>query len=290
MKVSVLAPAKINLSLDIIGKRPDGYHDVSMVLQSVSLYDKVTVECYDNGDSVTITCNKDGVPTDKSNIVYKAYDAFFKYTKIERRSTNIHIEKTIPFGAGLAGGSADGAAVIMALNKINSTHLNEKQMMEIGASFGADVPFCVMGGTAHATNTGTDLKRIINMPKCYIVICKPEISVSTKEAYEKCDSRDKKTFIYTDEVIKMLYKRDLRGVCSCLYNEFEEVLELPDIVKLKKEMLDQKALSCLMSGSGSAVYGIFNNEKKAQNCVEFLKKNYNDVFLCTPIKNGCLVE
>ncbi|MBQ0098630.1 MAG: 4-(cytidine 5'-diphospho)-2-C-methyl-D-erythritol kinase [Oscillospiraceae bacterium] len=290
MKVSVLSPAKINLSLDIIGKRPDGYHDVSMVMQSVSLYDTVTVEDIGVGNEVKISCTKSGVPLDKSNIAYKAYDAFFKYTEAEPHSVSIDIEKNIPFGAGLAGGSTDGAGVILALNKLCSTRLSQKQMCEIASSFGADVPFCIMGGTAHATNTGTDLKKIVSMPKCYIVICKPEISISTKEAYDKCDSRPKKTFIYTDEVIRMLYKRDLRGLCSCLYNEFEEVLQLDEIVNLKKQMLKNKALGCSMTGSGSAVYGIFDSEKKANACMNILKENYNDVFVCKPTDVGCKIE
>lgn len=290
--ITVKAPAKINLTLDILGKRPDGYHNVAMVMQTVSLYDTVTVDFAEgDGDGIAVTCpNYPDVPCDESNIVCKAARAFYKHTGIKSRPLSIDVDKIIPTGAGLAGGSSDGAAVILALNRMYETRLTMDEMVDICARFGSDVPFCLMGGTMLATETGTTLKKLASMPKCFIVICKPDISVSTAEAYARCDARSPKGFLYTDELIRRLYSHDIRGLSTCLYNEFEQVMELDEINEIKRLMLHEKALGASMSGSGSAVYAIFNNEKKAQNCVNILKEKYNKVFLTQPIKNGCMIE
>lgn len=292
MKATVKAPAKINLTLDIVGKRADGYHDVAMVMQAVSLYDTVTVERMDGeGDSITVCCPAyPDVPTDESNIAYKAVRAFYQATRVKPAPLSVTIDKAIPTQAGLAGGSADGAAVVLALNQLFETHLKMEEMADICSHFGSDVPFCLLGGTMLATGTGTTLKKLHSLPNCHIVICKPDISVSTAAAYAACDARPPKGFLYTDELIKRLYSRDIRGLSTCLYNEFEQVMELPEINAIKRDMLSCKALGTSMSGSGSAVYGIFISEKKAQACVEFLKKNYNHVFLTKPLKDGCHVE
>lgn len=291
MKATVKAPAKINLTLDIIGKRPDGYHDVAMVMQTVSLYDTVTVESSDDGDEIKVSCPAyPDVPCDDSNIVCKAARAFFAHTGIETQALTIDIDKQIPTQAGLAGGSSDGAAVVLALNKLFSAHLSMDEMAEICSRFGSDVPFCLLGGTMLATGTGTTLKKLHNLPKCHIVICKPDISVSTAEAYAACDSRPPKGFVYTDELIKRLYSRDIRGLSNCLYNEFEQVMELPVIKDIKKTMIRSKALGASMSGSGSAVYAIFLDEKKALRCAETLRDEYEKVFVTQPIKNGCSIE
>lgn len=288
--VLVKAPAKINLSLDIVSKRFDGYHNVAMVLQSVSLYDEVEVSLIEGNDDIVIKCSDNTIPLDSKNIVYKAAKAFYNYTKENVKPIEIKIIKNIPSQAGLAGGSSDGAAVILALNKIYNTHLSLEQMCEIGATVGADVPFCLIGGTALATETGTKLKKITNMPRCHILICKPQISVSTKEAYSLCDKRPPKGFLYTDEVVKMIYRHDLRGMCSCLYNEFEEVLKLDEITEIKRIMLKNKALGASMSGSGSAVYGIFDSEKTALRCMDKMCDEYNNLYICDPIKDGCKIE
>lgn len=290
--ITVKAPAKINLTLDIVGKRPDGYHDVAMVMQTVSLYDTVTVDAVgEDGDAIEVSCPAyPDVPCDESNIVCKAARAFYRHAGVKPRPLTIRVDKVIPTQAGLAGGSADGAAVVLALNQLFETRLTMKEMAEICARFGSDVPFCLLGGTMLATGTGTTLKKLTATPKCHIVICKPDVSVSTAEAYARCDARPAKGFLYTDELIKRLYSRDIRGLSSCLYNEFEQVMELEEINVIKRMMLDEKALGASMSGSGSAVYAIFNSEKKAQSCVNILKRKYNKVFLTQPTKTGCFIE
>lgn len=288
----VKAPAKINLTLDIVGRRPDGYHDVAMVMQTVSLYDTLTVDFADGeGDGVAVSCpGYPDVPCGDSNIVCKAARAFYAATGVAPRPLTVAIDKQIPTQAGLAGGSSDGAAVVLALNKLYETHLKMDEMAEICARFGSDVPFCLLGGTRLATGTGTTLKKLTSLPKCYIVICKPDVSVSTAEAYARCDARPPKGFRYTDELIKRLYARDIRGVASCLYNEFEQVMALDEIREIKRTMTQAKALGASMSGSGSAVYALFNSEKKAQECVNILKQKYNCAYLTQPLKVGCTIE
>ncbi len=292
MRLTVQAPAKINLSLDIASKRPDGYHDVAMVMQAVSLYDTVTVsdEVSDSvSDDIIVTCDVEGIPTDDSNIVCKAAKAYFKYCDITPKKISIDIKKRIPSQAGLAGGSTDGAAVILALNRIFDTKLSVKQMCEIGERVGADVPFCIVGGTQLATGTGTTMSKLPSLTKCAILICKPDVSVSTAQAYALSDSKENKGYLVTDEVVKFVYKRNLRGVCECLYNEFEAVMQLEEISQIKKLMIKNKALGACMSGSGSAVFGIFLDEKKALKCKDMMSGTYDKLFVCAPIKGGCTI-
>ncbi len=291
MKLTAKAPAKINLTLDILGRRADGYHDVSMLMQAVSLYETVTViadanENPNENGEITITCDKEGVPLDSSNIAYKAAKAFFKYTELIHGNIEIDIKKEIPFGAGLAGGSADGAAVIVLLNRIYNTGLREKELCAIGERVGADVPFCIVGGTYHATETGTTLKKLRGLPSCHIVICKPEIAISTAEAYRLADKRTAGQYSYTQLCIPALYSGSVRNVADFLHNDFEEVLNLEEINKVKKIMHEDKCLGCAMSGSGSAVFALFLNEKQANKCAKSLREAYNEVFVVEPLKHG----
>ncbi len=279
------APAKINLTLDILGKRPDGYHDVAMLMQAVSLSDTVELTLTDK-ENIEISCSDPSIPTDSRNIVYKVADAFFKTTGIKNTGVSIYIQKVIPCEAGLAGGSADGAATLRLLNIAFDAHLSDKELCEVGAKVGADIPFCILGGTRLATGTGTTLNKVRSMPKCFIVIVKPEISVSTREAYALADNRQGIRIKYTDYCKQMLYSGDLSGVCSTLHNDFEEVLNLSEINDIKTAMYKSKALGAAMSGSGSAVFGVFRNERKAQKCIDVLKQTYSKVYLTVPVSKG----
>ncbi|MBR3971412.1 MAG: 4-(cytidine 5'-diphospho)-2-C-methyl-D-erythritol kinase [Ruminococcus sp.] len=294
MRCKAQAPAKINLTLDIMRRRPDGYHEVDMLMQSVSLYENVTLEAdplwQGECGNITITCNKEGVPCDSTNIAYKAAKAFFDYVGISAHSDiAIHIEKQIPFGAGLAGGSADGAAVIVILNRIYDKHLKETELCEIGARVGADVPFCIVGGTRRATGIGTTFSKVPKLSKCYIVICKPEISISTAKAYALADSRTGAKFSYTDLCAKALYSGSVRNVSDFLHNDFEEVLSLDVINSIKETMLKSKALGAAMSGSGSAVFGLFLTKSKAEKCAELLRGEYEDVYVVKPVNEGVII-
>lgn len=289
MKITVLAPAKINLSLDVGGLRSDGYHQVSTVMQAVSLYDQITLTSAEGGE-ITISCDYPGVPCDESNIVYKAAMRFFESTGIPKTGIHIEINKVIPTQAGLGGGSSDGAAVLVGLNRMFDAHLKTKELCAIGEKVGADVPFCINGGTQYGTGTGTTLEKIRSMPRANIVICKPEdVSVSTKEAYAKVDEKGEKVAEYSKYLIRTIYSGDLRNFCATLYNDFEEALQLPQVAEIKRLMFLNKAKGALMSGSGSAVYGIFSSERQAKKCVDELSKSYGQVFLCKPVKDGCKI-
>ena len=179
MEIKVLAPAKINLTLDVTGKRPDGYHNILSIMQSVDLYDTITVTDNDSGQ-ITVSCNYEGVPCDEKNICYKAAERFFIATRNEGQGVHIDIDKIIPTQAGLAGGSTDGAAVLMGLNKMFDAFLKPDELQEIAEKIGADVPFCLVGGTKYATGIGTKLQKMPNFLASHIVICKPDnVSVST---------------------------------------------------------------------------------------------------------------
>lgn len=289
MEVRVNAPAKINLTLEVLGKRADGYHDIASVMQTVSLSDTVTVTENDSG-KVTVSCNYEGVPCDDSNICAKAAYRFFDYTKMEVKGIHIHIKKSIPTEAGLAGGSADGAAVILALNAICNTMLKPAEMLAIGERVGADVPFCLEGGTRLCTGIGTSMKKLPAFHCDSIVICKPNaVSVSTAEAYKKVDALGRHPS-YTDEMVKALYSRDMFMISTTIFNDFELALQIPEVNEIKKIMLQHKARGAGMSGSGSAVFAVFTSARRAEKCFEALKAVYPETFLCKPIKAGCTVE
>lgn len=289
MKVKLKAPAKINLSLDVRGKRPDGYHELATVMQTVSLYDEITLTDNDSG-KVTVSCNCEGVPCDDTNICAKAAYRFFDYCRLPVSGVHIDIDKTIPTQAGLAGGSADGAAVIVGLNVLFNTRLSPKEMLDIGEKVGADVPFCIEGGTRLCTGIGATMKKVPSLHGVQIVICKPaSVSVSTAEAYQKVDSLAPHP-CYTDEMVKALYSRDMFMITSTIFNDFELALQIPEVAAIKKMMLDAKARGAGMSGSGSAVFAVFTSERRAQKCFEALRADYPETFLCKPDKNGCSVE
>lgn len=288
MKITVKAPAKINLSLDVLGKRPDGYHEISTVMQAVSLYDTVTVTDNDSGE-VTVFCGYEGVPNDESNIAVRAALRFFDYCKMPKKGVHIEIDKQIPTQAGLAGGSSDGAAVIFALNQLFSAHLNPADMNAIAERVGADVPFCVQGGTKLCTGIGATLKKLPSLSCSDIVICKPDaVSVSTAEAYKKVDALAPHP-CYTDEMVKAIYSRDMFMITSTIFNDFELALQIPEVNEIKSIMLKNKAKGAGMSGSGSAVFAVFTSSNKAQKCCDELKEKYPQTFLCKPVNIGCEV-
>lgn len=286
----VRANAKINLTLNILGKLENGYHTVDMVMQSVSLADEVRVELLP-GSGIELSVSHPSLPCDERNTAYKAAELFMEKAGIEGL-VRIHIEKHIPMQAGIAGGSADAAAVFTALNSLCGQPFTTKQLCDISKLVGADVPFCIIGGTCKASGIGVDLERVEDLPDCSILICKPDIKVSTPVAYKLCDD-----FGYdverlnTKNVIDGLKTGNLYTVSSNLYNKFEEVLGLSDIKRIKNTMLLYGAVGALMSGSGPTVYGIFNNEDRPsiEMCTAKLSESYDDIFLAKPEKSGCVI-
>lgn len=288
MKIKTKAFAKINLILDITAKRTDGFHELFTIMQSVSAHDIITVE-KKKGQGITVSCNIDGIPLDESNIVYKCALAFFKANKIRRFGINIDINKMIPHAAGLAGGSADGAATLVALNELYKTELTTDELCKIGADIGADIPFCIMGGTVLCQGKGDILTKAKNLPQCYIVLAKPDIAVNTKAAYRSFDENGK---IRTPDNFGMLcavHNRNINEIASKLDNVFEQFIEVPQRVDIKSVMNNYGALGACMSGSGPTVFGIFGDKAAAESCRDELKSFVKDVIICKPVTKGCKI-
>lgn len=289
MKVEVKAYAKINLLLDIVATRNDGYHDLFMIMQSIGVYDTITVE-KTKGKKITLSCNIDDIPLDEKNIAHKAAMAFFKANKIRNTGIHINIKKRIPHAAGLAGGSADGAAVIVALNKIYDCGLNDKELCQIGVKVGADVPFCITGGTLLAQGIGDVLNPVKPLRKCFILLAKPEVGVNTAFAYHQFDENGK---LHTPDKLGMLYamqSRDIEQICAKMENVFEQFIEVPNRVDMKQIMRNNGAVGACMSGSGPTVFGIFNDKTSAENAARELEKYAKDICVCTPVSKGCKIS
>ncbi len=288
MEIKVKAYAKINLMLDIIYKRTDGYHDLFMIMQSIGIYDTVTVR-ETRSKKITITCNIDDIPLDEHNIAYKAAAEFFSSTKIKNKGINIDIVKRIPHAAGMAGGSADGAGVLVALNELTGAGLTEDELCAIGVKIGADVPFCIKGGTLLAQGIGDVLNKVKPLRKCYIVIAKPDCSVNTAYAYKQFDDCGKE---HTPDKLGMLYamqSRDLNEICSKMENVFEQFIAVDNKVEIKEVMRNNGSLGVCMSGSGPTVFGIFDDKEKAAKCALELKPLAKDIAVTQPVSKGCRI-
>ncbi len=277
-KTVLKANCKINLTLDVTGKREDGYHLVSMIMQSLDLCDTVEIT---KSDKISVFCDKGEVPCDESNIAFKAAKLFFKKNNIEG-GAEIKITKRIPVAAGLAGGSADGAAVLKGLNDLYETNKSENELMEAGLEIGADVPFCIMGGTALAEGIGEILTPLKPFENVVVCLAKPNFSVSTPKAYGEIDRTPPKNHPDNKRVIRAIEEGNLKEVCNGLINVFEEVTrkEHPEIDEIKNVMLSKGALGAAMSGSGPSVYGIFDSVEKAQDACNALKEK----MFCTVTK------
>lgn len=285
MFVCARAPAKINLTLSVTGKLSDGYHLIHTVMQAVTLYE--TVKLSKTGEAgVKLTVTGIDIAPGQCTTVFRAADAFFGKTGIGRFGLDIHLDKRVPPGAGLAGASADAAAVLTALNKISQTGLSKAELCEIGAAVGSDVPFCIIGGAAVGTGTGTTLMALPPLPDCALLIAKPSLSISTGEAYALIDRHGFKREYAGDDMINALRDRDILSAARLLCNDFEAVAGLPEIDEIKSIMRCHRALGCQMTGSGSAVFGIFSCRDTAGECFDSLKKKYDHVFLCRPCIDG----
>lgn len=277
------AYAKLNISLDVISKRPDGYHDMRMVMQSVSLCDDVAVSLRDDG-AVNVCTNLHFLPSDDRNIAVKAAKAFFSKLGRKDVGADISIFKRVPVCAGMGGGSADGAAVLRALNILMGKPFSRVELESLGATLGSDIPFCVSGGTSLAEGRGEALSELPPFPNCLFVIVKPKFSVSTPELFSKIDLVSVKYHPDTQGLVTSLKSGDLKGVCRRMYNVFEDVLPTKpnDIPKIKSFLLDSGALGAVMTGTGSAVFGIFDDENKARHSFNLLSERYREVFIAEP--------
>ena len=271
-KLTLKAPAKINLGLDVLGRRDNGYHDVRMVMQSIGLYDDVTIEKVEE-PGICLEINLDFLPTDERNIAYKAAKLLMDEFAIST-GVKIKLEKHIPVAAGMAGGSTNAAAVLEGMNRLFSLGLTQKELMERGVKLGADVPYCIMKGTALAEGIGEILSPLPPFPECYILIAKPGISVSTKEVYEELDSKEIPEHPEIDGILEGLEEANLEKIVSAMGNVLERVTvqKYPVIDEIKQVMKKAGAMNAMMSGSGPTVFGIFKDRETAELAQQEIQK------------------
>ena len=279
--LSLEAPAKINLLLDIICRLPNGYHSLFMVMQTVDLCDTVEVTLRGDG-KINLTCSESALPTDSKNIAYRAAENFFEATGVNC-GADISLTKRIPFEAGLAGGSTDAAAVLKALNELCGTNLTVQQLCAIGVKLGADVPFCIRGGTMLSQDIGQVLAELPALKDCSIVLVKPEAGVSTKEAYAAFDSCGNIRHPDCTAMLHAAANSDFDGITANVGNVFEQFIEVPQRAEIKAIMRSHGSLACCMSGSGPTVFGIFDNEEKARKCAAAIPERLGKVFVTKPI-------
>lgn len=288
-KILLKAYAKINLHLDVVSKEENGYHGVRTVMQTLSLCDDVEISLNQRGTN-SISCNSPSVPLNEKNLAWRAADLFFERSGIKAWA-DIKITKRIPVAAGLAGGSTDAAAVFEGLNLLCGNPLSEAELLTLGAKLGADVPFCIVGGTKYADRFGDVIHDFVDMPECYVAVACGKEGVSTPWAYSTLDAKYKnfeKGFYVPKDVTKLeaaMRSKDIEAVCRNMYNIFETAIEpeRAEVTKIKAKMLDCGALGAMMSGSGPSVFGIFEDRTKAQAAAESLVALGIDAFVAEPV-------
>lgn len=280
------AYAKINLGLDVVGRLPNGYHEVRMIMQTVGIYDVLTMKRIPAG--IVVTTDHGELPTDENNLIYKSAKLMLEEYGITE-GVQIHLEKHIPIAAGMAGGSTDAAATFLGMNQLFALNASEEKLRELGVRVGADVPYCIMGGTALAEGIGEKLQRLPAAPDCCLLVAKPDINVSTRYVYEHLDAEGVKEHPDIDGMIEALKQGSLEGIVSRLGNVLEAVTakKYPVIHEIRQCMLDTGAAGSLMSGSGPTVFGIFTEKEAAQRALELIqeKKLAKQLFV-TEFYNG----
>lgn len=277
--IKIRAHAKINLSLDIVGKRENGYHDLCMVMQSIRLADEITLKPQKD---ISVKCDLRFLPCDDRNIAYRAARLFMEEIGASS-GIGIEIKKQIPVGGGLGGGSADAAAVLMGLNRMHGFIVPFERLLEIGLACGADVPFCMTGGTCLAEGLGEKLTALPPMPHCHILLLRPQFPLSTKKIFSLVDLQKIHFHPDTKGIINALHNRDLEGISVRLFNCLEEFVPRPEIAEYKRLLLAENADAALMTGSGSVVYGIFHSLEKATAAKEKFANMGLRPYLTTPI-------
>lgn len=272
-EIRLRAYAKVNLGLDVLRCRQDGYHDVRMIMQNINLFDKLTIK-KKKGAGIKVRTNLSYLPTDSNNLVYRAAALLIEEFNIES-AVDIDLYKFIPVAAGMAGGSADAAAVLYGMNELFGLKLSLDELMKRGVKLGADIPYCLMGGTVLAEGIGEKLTRLKACPECYFVVAKPPFSVSTKLVYDNLVIDENTVHPDIDGIKHAIESQDVNGIASRMLNVLETVTakEYPDIEGIKAKMREHGALNALMSGSGPTVFGIFDDKEKACECNSILRQD-----------------
>lgn len=263
---------KLNLTLDVLGKRPDGYHDMRMVMQTVSLCDDVTVTLTDDGK--TCTCDNSRIPVHRENLAMQAAEIYLKEIGAQEQGYAIHIEKRIPMQGGMAGGSADAAAVLRAMDELFPGAVDRERLFALAAMVGSDVPYCLLGGTALAEGRGEILTKLPPVPRSYAVLVKPEFSVSTPKLFSVLDTFGIKNHPDTSAAVDALHKGDLPALCQTMVNVFQPVLEqdYPVIGEICHSLRAMGAMGACLTGTGSVVFGVFDREKEASSACKTMEK------------------
>ncbi|MFZ5968817.1 MAG: 4-(cytidine 5'-diphospho)-2-C-methyl-D-erythritol kinase [Bacillota bacterium] len=277
-ELKLKARAKINISLDVLGKRPDGYHEVRMIMQQIDLYDEIVIQEIQQG--IRVRSNLDFLPCDEGNLAYRAA-RLMQQTYGINKGVEIFIQKQIPVAAGLAGGSTDAAAVLTGLNQLWNIGASKQELMNVGLKLGADVPFCILGGAALAEGIGEKLTAIDGLENVWIVLSKPNLGVSTAEVYKNLELEKIEKHPDTEAIMEAMKNNQLQKVASNLCNVLESVTEnlCPIVKDIKRRMLEYQALGSLMSGSGPTVFGIYKDYQKAKNAYDNLSKVYKQTFV-----------
>ena len=283
--MEIQAFAKLNLTLDILGKREDGYHDLRMVMQSITLADTLTLE-ENQGEGLRVSANLRFLPTGEKNLAAAAALRFWEALGREPEDLDIRIEKRIPVCAGMAGGSSDAAAVLRALNQRSGDPFSPKELARLGERVGSDVPYCVLGGTALAEGRGEVLTPLPPLPRCWVVACKPDFPISTPELFAQADRVKLRRRPDTAGLVAALEAGDLGGVARRMYNVFEDVLPArlyTRVAEIKNDLIQCGALGANMSGSGPTAFGLFDRLEAAQEARACLAQRYRDTFLCETV-------
>lgn len=289
--IVIKAMAKVNLGLDVLRRRENGYHDVKMVMQTVNLYDTLTLSKIDEG--IVITTNTGELPLNEDNLIYKAAKLLLEYVD-KKAGVSIHLDKQIPIAAGMAGGSTDAASTLLGINELYNLDLTKEELAEVGVKIGADVPYCIYGGTYLSEGIGEVLTKLPDAPDCYVVIAKPGIGVSTKYVYENLHIETVEKHPDIDGMIDAIKTGSLDGVTEKMENVLETVTikRYPEIETMKKCLLENGAENALMSGSGPTVFGIFKEEKIAKQALSKLQKTglVKNGFVTTFAKETGIIE
>lgn len=279
------AYAKLNLTLDVLGKRSDGYHDLCMVMQSVALCDRLRIE-WGTERGVHVYSNLDFLPTGRNNLAAAAAMRLCEAADVDWNGLEITLDKSIPVCAGLGGGSSDAAAVLVSLNALLKLNFSRTKLAELGAEVGSDVPYCVLGGTALAEGRGEQLTPLAKLPWCYVVLCKPHFSVSTPELFNRIDGVKVTCHPDTKGMLNALKSGNILGVARRMYNVFEDALprnQATTVAEIKNTLIQFGALGACMSGTGPTVFGLFDNLVGAWRACNYLRSIYQDTFLTVTI-------
>lgn len=284
--VTVLAPAKLNLSLDVVGTLPGGYHDLDMVMQAITLHETLVLR---RSRYLNVRMPGSFVPVNEKNTAVKAALAFFHYTGL-LAGVDITIHKQVPVRAGMAGGSADAAGVLVGMNELYGARLSMSELCALGASIGADVPFALMGGTCRVKGVGDLLKPLPPCPECFFVVVMPSVGISTPEAFQRYDRMGSPLHPDCDRQEAAIRAGDLPGLCAAAGNALEHCSGATETPAIRALLDEYGALTSLMTGSGAAVFGVFDAEDKAQAAAEALRTRYKQVYLARPDRGGARVS